>query len=87
MKKFIAEEAPKILGNLEKLITIYGKNGFSVGSGLTYADLAVFELTHNYIKAEKTILDKFPSIVKVRKSVEANVKVANYLKNRPESNF
>jgi hypothetical protein len=29
--------------NIEKLISMYGKNGFAVGDALTWADIALFK--------------------------------------------
>ncbi len=72
---------------IEKLIKMYGKNGFSVGSSLTWADLFVFELTNNIIELESTAFEKFKEIQNVRKSVESTPRLAEYINNRAKTGF
>ena len=86
-KKFMADDAPKYIGNLEKLIKTYGSNGFSVGNSLTWADLLVFDITSNMQSMDPKALEKSPCILAVRKSVESNAKIAAYLKARPVTQF
>ena len=66
---------------------MYGKNGFCVGSSLTWADLFVFELTNNIIELENSAFEKFKEIQSVRKSVESNPRLAEYIKNRAKTGF
>ena len=82
--KFL-EEAKTHAERVEKLIKIYGSNGFSVGSALTWADLAVHAVGDFFNFVDKDFLNNYPGIVGVRKSVEANEEVALWLKNRPKS--
>ncbi len=84
--KFL-EEANTHLGRIEKLIGLYGSNGFSVGSALTWADLEVLEVTNTILPLNANILDGFANILAVRKSVEANANVSAYLKTRPATAF
>lgn len=86
-KKFMADDAPKYINNLEKLIKTYGSNGFSVGNSLTWADLLVFDITSNMQSMDSKALEKSPCIQAVRKSVESNAKIAAYLKARPVTQF
>lgn len=86
-KKFIDDHAHLHLAKIEKLIGFYGSNGFSAESALTWADLAVHDITTIILEMQSNSLDKYPFILAVRKSVEANSRVADYLKNRPTSEF
>lgn len=86
-KAFLAEDAPSHMDKIEKLIKLYGSNGFSVGSSLKWSDLLIWDLTTMLQQLDKAIVDKYPGVVAVRKSVEANQRVADYLKSRPETPF
>ncbi len=86
-KKFMVEDAPKHLANIEKLITLYGSNGHSVGNSVTWADLHMFDVTGIIHSKDAHVLEKFPHILKVRQTVESHPKVAAWLKARPESSF
>ena len=69
---------------------MYGKSGYSVGSSLTYADLYIHEVAKSNIlrnDPKKEILDQFPNIQNVIKSVESNQNVAQYLKKRKDIPF
>jgi hypothetical protein len=76
-----------VLEKSEKLVKMYGQNGHSAGSSLTWADLFLYEVTSNILSADANALNAFPSIQKVRSTVEANPKVGEYLKNRPKTGF
>ena len=85
MKKFYGEDVPYYLGNIEKLIKMYGCGGYSVGSSLTYADLYIHEMVKtNILSHDSTgeILEQYPHIKKVITTVEANPKISLYLKSR-----
>ncbi len=52
-KKFLANEAKVAAKNLETLIEFAGKEGYSVGDKLTWADLLIFDVFHNlFIKCD-----------------------------------
>jgi len=96
-KKFHAEDASKLLENVEKMVAMYGDgNGHSVGKTLTWADLHVFDILGQggwYSREEpmdKSLdkyLEKFPHITKVNKACESHPKIAEYLKKRPQSQY
>jgi hypothetical protein len=86
-KTFLTEEGPSHLAKIEKLIGLYGSNGFSVGSSLKWSDLFIWDVTSIVKSLDANLLDKYPGILGVRKSVETNAHVAEYLKNRPETAF
>lgn len=85
--KFLAEDAPTHLARLEKIIGMYGSNGFSVGSSLKWSDLAVLDITSLLVNLDSNVLSSYPNVLAVRKTVETNERVATYLKNRPETPF
>ncbi|UJR07815.1 hypothetical protein I4U23_012098 [Adineta vaga] len=87
-KKFFAEELPKHFQNLEVLGKLYGNGGhFFVGNSLTWADLLFYNFTQTFLQEDKTCLDKYPWLKQNRAEVEKQPKIAEYLKNRPETEF
>lgn len=81
LEDFIQE---KYLKNLEIVIKMYGKNGYSVGNSLTWADLVIYDSTDLMLLRNATNeYEDFPLIKRVRCVVEANDRVAAYLKKRP----
>jgi glutathione S-transferase len=82
-KAFLAEEAGPHFENIQKLIKLWGSNGYSVGSSLKWSDLAIWNFTFMLLTVDPNALSKYPAILAVNKSVESNPKVAEYVKNRP----
>ena len=78
---------PVHYSNLEKLIKLYGKNGYSVGDSLTWGDLAIQAYTDSHYRRDPSLKEKFPIVNKVVQLVESNPGVAEYLKNRPVTSF
>ena len=88
MKNFLSEELPKGFQNLENLGKLYGSGGpFFVGNQLTWADLLFHEVSHALLQADANCLDKFPWLKQNRAEVEKQPKIAEYLKNRPQTPF
>jgi hypothetical protein len=87
LKKFLGEDALAGLRNIEKLASNYGSNGYSVGSDLTWADLFIHEITFSLLNYQANILDNFELLQNIRKSVEKNEHLNQYLKTRPETPF
>ena len=84
-KAFFNDEVPEYLAKIEKLIRLWGSNGYSVGSSLKWSDLYIWEMSFSINSLAPDIIDKYPTIKAVRKSVEANQKVADYIRNRKPS--
>ena len=61
------------------------KNVLYFALQLTMADLAVHDIFTTFLQKNKSILDKYPKLLANRKAVEANPKLAEYLKERPET--
>lgn len=87
-RAYVAENAAvQHLEKIEKLITLWGSNGHSVGSSLKWSDLAIWDFTFTLIGIDANILAEYPGILAVNKSVESNPKVAEYIKTRPVTPF
>ncbi|CAF0940900.1 unnamed protein product, partial [Brachionus calyciflorus] len=87
VSKFLAEDAISHLEKIEKIVTLYGTEGYSVGSSLKWSDLHLFDVTSNLLALNVNILDKYPRIKAVRRTVESNEKINAYLKTRPETRY
>ena len=87
MVKFLAEEAPKHLALLEKLCGLYGSSGHTVGNSVTWADIGLFNFTAMLHEKDAHLLDKFPHVAKVKKTVEEHPKIAAWLQKRPQTAF
>ena len=83
----MADQGTKGAASIEKLISLYGSNGFAVGQALTWADLLVFEIASSLFTKHPEFAAKFPHISAVQKTVADNAKVSEYVKNRPVTPF
>ena len=87
-KKYFVEELPKHLENLEILAKLYGAGGpWFVGNHLTWVDLLFYVLFEFLLGIQGDCLDKHPWLKQNRTEVEKQPKIAEYLKNRPETSF
>lgn len=69
--------------HIEKMIKMYGKNGYSAGDSITWADLFLYEITTGVVELDPTFADRYPEITKCRASCEKNARLMEYIKNRP----
>ncbi|KAL3852773.1 hypothetical protein ACJMK2_016389 [Sinanodonta woodiana] len=83
MKKLVEEVIPRSLGFLDAQIKNYGKNGFAVGSGVSLADIIIF----NVIEAVKgrEAAEKFPRLNENLKKTEEHPKMKKWLTDRPKT--
>ena len=95
-KKAEAKEAlykefiPKYFGILEKRIAANNSaDGWMYKNKLTYVDMHLAFLCDGLVeKAEEPkFIDEYPAIKKVWKAVNAQPKIAEWIKNRPETAF
>jgi glutathione S-transferase len=88
-KKFLEEQLPVSLDNLEKLLKENkGGDGYFVGDVLTWADLALLNAIGSLQGAgAKDVLDKRPKLVALGKRVESLPKIADWLAKRPKTEF
>nr|AIT99302.1 glutathione S-transferase sigma 1 [Brachionus koreanus] len=72
MKKFTREEVPMHLERIEKIVNLYGNEGFSVGNSMKWSDLHVYDIASSMLKFDANILDKFSKIKAICRTVESN---------------
>jgi hypothetical protein len=87
LSNFLANQGAKGAANLEKLITWYGSNGHAVGDALTWADLAIFDITSVLFAKHPTFGQNYPRLAQVHDTVNSNARIAEYVRNRPETPF
>jgi len=87
-KKFLEEELPKHLQNLEILSKLYSNGGaFFVGNQLSWADLLFYDVGETILGIDGNALNNFAWLKQNRAEVEKQPKIAEYLKNRPKTAF
>ena len=88
-KKFLDEELPKHLQNLERLGKLYGHGSpYFVGNQLTWADLFFHHCGQTLLEIlNRNCLDNHAWLQLNRAEVEKQPRIAEYLKNRPEALF
>ncbi|XP_052782214.1 S-crystallin 4-like [Mya arenaria] len=84
-EEYLAGDAKKYLGLLEKLVQEGGKSGFAVGSSLTVADLMLYAFIENSQIVE--LLKDYKLLDANRKKVEQLPKIKEYLAKRPVTEF
>jgi glutathione S-transferase len=88
IQKFLDEDVPKHLPNLEVLAKLYGNGGpFFVGNHLTWADLLFYEAAEYLLSLNGDVLNKYAWLKQNREEVAKQPKIAEYLKNRPQTSF
>ena len=87
VRNFLEKSVNPNFEKIEKLVKMYGRNGWSVGSSLTWADLFIYELSNNILEVESGAFDKFLDITKIRKLVESTPKVSEYIRARAKTGF
>jgi len=87
-KKFLAEELPKHFKNLELLGQLYGNGGpYFVGNNLTWADLYCYHALGIFLELDADCLKNFLWLKENRAEVEKQPRIAEYLKNRPKTQY
>ncbi|KAJ8041291.1 S-crystallin SL11 [Holothuria leucospilota] len=85
-KEFFETFAPKILGQLEKiLIENNGGDGFMVGDKLSMADIGIFSsITDGIERFKSGILADYPKLTGLVSRVQEIPNLKNYLETRPK---
>jgi glutathione S-transferase len=87
-KKYFTDDLPKHLQNLEVLAKLYGNGGpFFVGNHLTWVDLLFYDVFESLLAIDGNCLDKYPWLKQNRAEVEKQPRIAEYLKNRPKTDY
>jgi glutathione S-transferase len=84
--KVKAEDVPKYLGHLERLLKQNG-TGYFVGNRLTLADIVVLDVATGFSENIVDINDSFPLLKKNVETVKAHNKIGPYLASRPVTPF
>ena len=79
-KKFDEEDGPKFFSLLEKRTA----DGWLYGSKVTYVDIAFWDISQR-LPAE--VFAKYPGLKSVKENVEALPNIAQWIKNRPVTQF
>ncbi|CAF1438638.1 unnamed protein product, partial [Didymodactylos carnosus] len=88
MKRFITDDLPKQLKDLDTLQSSYGQGApYFVGNSLTWADLSFYDVSQCLLDIDQNVLEKYPKLKRNREEVAKQPKVAAYLRNRPETSF
>jgi hypothetical protein len=75
------------MNNIEKLISWYGSNGYAVGSSLTWADLFIFDISHDITSKIPEAASKYPLANKIIENVSEIERIKNYVATRPVTEF
>ena len=90
-KEFEEKHAPRYLGALEKRATENNSaDGWIYGAKVTYADLrasAQFGVMEHWQVMLPGMLDDYPALKKLKRSVENLPAIAKWIKERPNSQF
>jgi len=86
-KKFFTETLPKQFAMLEKCAASWGKGEWLVGSRMSYADIAFFNLCAYWDDQESVTasLADCPRLRAIRARVAQNEDVAHWVENRPKT--
>ncbi|XP_077985459.1 hematopoietic prostaglandin D synthase-like [Glandiceps talaboti] len=75
------------LRGLEKLLKDNGGDGYFVGDGLTWADLAFLAQMDYNVSRNATLLDDYPKLKALYERVTALPKIAEWREKRPKTKF
>ena len=81
LDKFYSGVGLNTAKQFEKLIGWYGSNGHSVGSNVTWADIALYR-AYSILKSLPNFTTEFPKLNAVIDKVAQNERIQNYLKTR-----
>ena len=87
-EKFAATVLPRNINGLERiLVSNDGGNGFFVGKKISLADVTMQNFVFNFKPLYPTMLENAPKIEGHYARVSAYPGIAEWIKNRPVSNF
>lgn len=88
-KSFFENEVPLYLDRFESLVKLYGSKGYSVGDSLKWSDLCIYDTISVlfFIDMDAKLLERYPRVRDVFKTVEDNPIIKEYVKTRPETSF
>ncbi|CAF0976627.1 unnamed protein product [Adineta steineri] len=88
LQKFLNDDLPKHLQNLEILARLYGNGGqYFIGNNLTLADLTFYDAGETLLQLDANCLNNYPWLKQNRLLVASQPRIAEYLRNRPKTAF
>jgi glutathione S-transferase len=91
IRRFHERALPETLEYLERFIERHGKgSGYSVGDGLTYADLCIYNTIDQMVLAGVAgwkDFEKHPHLHKIVRNIDDTPRLAGYVKTRPPAAF
>jgi glutathione S-transferase len=84
---FRNDDVKKHFANIEKLIGLYGSNGYSSSNKLLWSDIFLMDVVQQITKGDLSSLEGFPNLKKVVAIVEGHPNISAYLAKRKESQF
>ena len=86
VKEITEKDLPKYWGIIEKRLGS-STSGWIYGDNVSYVDLGIYNVLDYILQHFTDFPEKFPNVVKLRAKVEALLNIAEWLKNRPKTNF
>lgn len=87
-KKLLEESIPKYFGGLEKRIKANNSpGGWAYGNKITYVDMKISLTLDRLLGLDPAVGDAYPTLKKLSDMVKEQPKIAEWIKNRPETNF
>ena len=87
-KELFETHIPKYFGVLEKrIVTNNSSDGWAYGNKLTYVDLQISLMMDMLTAVEPSLGEKYSALCKLNEAVKAQPKIAEWIKNRPDSPF
>mmetsp|Transcript_4107 Transcript_4107/g.11656 ORF Transcript_4107/g.11656 Transcript_4107/m.11656 type:complete len:249 (-) Transcript_4107:725-1471(-) len=88
-KEWFESDMPTMLGKIEDVVTETGSPGYAYGESTSYADVVIWALLRDCMAADledtAKAAEKCTALNAIADQLAANVGVAKYLKERPES--
>lgn len=87
-KKLLEESIPKYCGILEKRVKANNSPaGWAYGNKITYVDMRISVMVDALKSVNTVVVDAYPALQKLTEAVKARPKIAEWIKNRPQTEF
>lgn len=85
-RKFFEKEVPLFLDRFERLATMYGSKGYSVGNSLKWSDLSIYDTLSVwfFIDMDPKLLEAYPHVHEIYKTVDNHPRIKDYVARRPK---
>lgn len=84
---FFGKEVPVFLDCFERLASMYGTKGYSVGDSLKWSDLSIYDSLSVlfFIDMDPKLLEAYPRVLEIFKTVDGNPRIKDYVAKRPKN--